>query len=58
MKKGINVRMDPETIKRLDELKKELGLSRSDLMRLAIKAFLNREHNNNDWLKIIRKGAK
>lgn len=57
MKKVINVRMEPKTIAKLDELAEELGLTRSDLMRLAAKAFLNREHDNHDWIEKVRKGA-
>jgi metal-responsive CopG/Arc/MetJ family transcriptional regulator len=40
----ITVRMPDEYVKKIDKLSKETGTRRSDLIRLAIKQFLDETH--------------
>ena len=45
----IHIRIDHETLKKIDELSKSLGLNRSQIIRMAIKLFLK----NNDLLSLM-----
>jgi len=43
----LTVRMPNEYTKKLDNLSKKMGLKRSDIVRLALKQFLEEDHERN-----------